>query len=215
MPHERTPTLLGSGGMRSTANDLLDFLAANIGLTASPLAPAMADMLTVKRPTQYLELKAALGWHVATLHGVEMVWENGQTAGYRAFIGYVPKKRIGVVVLSNSANTIDDIGVHILDKDSPLRPLHREAEIKPAQLDSYIGHYEVNDIFALNVTRDGNKLYVQGTGQPRAELYFAGDDLFFLRVANGTVIFQTDDSGRARSLSLTQDGKTVPAQLVQ
>jgi hypothetical protein len=144
-----------------------------------------------------------------------MVWENGQTAGYRAFIGFAPKKRVGVVVLSNSANTIDDIGVHILDKASPLRTLHREAEIKPGQLDNFVGHYEVNDNFALNVTRDGNKLYVQGTGQPRAELFFMGDDQFFLRVVNGTIIFHTDGSGRARSLSLTQDGKTVPAQLIQ
>jgi CubicO group peptidase (beta-lactamase class C family) len=215
VPHEQLPSLMGSGGMRSTANDLLNFISANIGLTPSPLAPAMAEMVKVQRQTQYLELKAALGWHVATLHNVEMVWENGQTAGYRAFIGYVPKKRIGVVVLSNSANTIDDIGVHILDKDSPLRVLHREAEIKPAQLDNYVGHYQVNDNFALNVTRDGNKLYVQGTGQPRAELFFMGDDQFFLRVVNGTVIFQTDGSGRARSLSLTQNGKTVPAQLIQ
>jgi D-alanyl-D-alanine-carboxypeptidase/D-alanyl-D-alanine-endopeptidase len=215
IPHERMPTLLGAGGMRSTANDLLDFLSANIGLTSSPLAPAMADMVKIQRPTQYLELKAALGWHVATLHGVEIVWENGQTAGYRAFIGFVPKTRAGVVVLSNSANTIDDIGVHILDKDSRLRTLHREAEIKPSQFDNYIGRYEVNETFALNVTRDGNKLYIQGTGQPRAELYSSGDDQFFLRVVNGTVIFQTDGSGRAHSLSLTQDGKTVPAQLAQ
>jgi len=215
VPHERLPTLPGSGGMRSTANDLLNFLSANIGLTPSPLAPAMADMIKTQRQTQYLELKAALGWHVAKPHTVEMVWENGRTDGYRAFIGFVPAKRIGVVVLSNSANTIDDIGAHILDKDSPLRTLHREADIKPAQLDNYLGRYEVNDTFALGVTRDGNKLYVQGTGQPRAELFFMGDDQFFLRVVNGTVTFQTDGSGRARSLSLTQNGKTVPAQLTQ
>ena len=215
VPHERLPSLPGSGGMRSTANDLLNFLASNIGINPSPLAPAMADMVKTQRPTQYRELKAAIGWHVATLHKVEMVWENGQTGGYRAFIGFVPKKRIGVVVLSNSANTIDDIGVHLLDKDTPLRPLHREVEIKPAQLDNYIGRYVVDENFALNVTRDGDKLYVQPTGQPRAELFFMGDDQFFLRVANGTVTFQTDGSGRARSLSLTQNGKTVPAQLVQ
>jgi len=46
-------------------------------------------------------------------------------------------------------------------------------------------------------------------------LFFMGDDQFFLRVVNGTVVFQTDGSGRAHSLSLTQDGKTVPAQLMQ
>jgi CubicO group peptidase (beta-lactamase class C family) len=215
VPHAHAPLVPGATGMRSTANDLLDFLEANIGLVNSPLAPAMADMLKTRRQTQYLELQTAIGWHVATLHGVEMVWENGQTEGYRAFIGFVPKTRVGVVVLSNAANTIDDIGVHILDKDTPLRHLHREVEAKPAEFDNYLGRYAVSDTFALNVTRDGNKLYIQGTGQPRAELFAEGDGQFFLRVVDAEVTFQTDSNGRARSLSLSQGGKTVPAQLVQ
>ncbi len=215
VPHALLPLVPGATGMRSTANDLLTFVAANIGLNASPLAPGMADMLKTRRQTQYLELNTAIGWHIATLHGVEMVWENGQTDGYRAFIGFVPKTRVGVVVLSNAANTIDDIGVHILDKDSPLRHLHREVEAKPAEFDNYLGRYAVNETFALNVTRDGNHLYIQGTGQPRAELFAEGDGQFFLRVVDGEVTFQTDTNGRARSLSLTQDGKTVTAQLLQ
>ena len=63
--------------------------------------------------------------------------------------------------------------------------------------------------------RDGNRLFIQGSGQPRAELFAKGGNQFFLRVVNGEVVFQTDSGGRAHSLSLTQDGKTVPAQLVQ
>ncbi|MDB5394989.1 MAG: ampH [Rhodospirillales bacterium] len=215
VPHARAPTLLGSDGVRSTANDLLNFIAANIGLTNLPLAPAMADMVKFQRPTQYSELKAALGWHVATLHGIEMIWENGQTAGYRAFIGFVPKSKVGVVVLSNSVNAIDDIGVHILDKDTPLRNLHREVAVKPSDFDGYIGRYEVSETFFLNITSDANRLYIQGTGQPRAELYSEGDGKFFLRVVDGEVIFQTDSGGRARSLSLIQGGKRVTALLTQ
>ena len=88
-------------------------------------------------------------------------------------------------------------------------------EVKPGEFDSYIGRYQVSETFGLNVTRDGNHLYIQGTGQPRAELFSEGDGQFFLRVVDAEVTFQTDSSGRARSLSLTQDGKTVPAQLVQ
>ena len=45
------PTLAGAGALRSTTNDLLTFLAANIGYVKTPLAPAMADMLKVRRPT--------------------------------------------------------------------------------------------------------------------------------------------------------------------
>jgi D-alanyl-D-alanine-carboxypeptidase/D-alanyl-D-alanine-endopeptidase len=215
VPHSRIPTLLGAVGMRSTANDLLNFVAANAGVTPSPLAPAMADMLKVLRPTQYDARKVAVGWHVVTVHGIDIVFANGQTEGFRAFIGFAPKTHAGVVVLSNAANTIDDIGAHLLDKDTPLRKSYREVDVKPSIFDNYVGRYVVSETFFLNVTRDGNRLFIQGTGQPRAELYSEGDDKFFLRVIDAEVKFQTDGSGRARSLSLTQDGKTVPALLAQ
>ncbi|HKB14403.1 MAG TPA: serine hydrolase domain-containing protein, partial [Vicinamibacterales bacterium] len=44
------PTLAGAGALRSTTNDLLTFLAANLGYAQSSLAPAMAAMLAVRRP---------------------------------------------------------------------------------------------------------------------------------------------------------------------
>lgn len=119
VPSTQIPKLLGSDSVRSSADDLLNFVAANLGYVNSPLGAAMADMLKVRRPTDYAQRQVALGWHVVTLHDTEIVWQNGQTAGYRAFVGFVPKTRVGVVVLSNAVNTIDDIGVHLLD------PKHR------------------------------------------------------------------------------------------
>ncbi len=36
------------------------------------------------------------------------------TGGYRSFVGFVPGSRVGVVVLSNSANDVDPIGMALL-----------------------------------------------------------------------------------------------------
>lgn len=215
VPHSRVPGLMGAVGMRSTVNDLLNFVAANAGLTSSPLAPAIADMLKTTRPTQLDARKVAIGWHVVTVNGNDVVFSNGQTEGYRAFIGFSPKNRAGVVVLSNSADTIDDIGGHLLNKDIALRTLYREVEVKSSVFDNYLGRYEVSEKFSLNITRDGNHLYIQVFGQPRAELFARGDDQFFLRVVNAQVDFHTDGSGRASSVTLTQDGNSVTALLVQ
>ena len=116
------PTLAGAGALRSSTNDLLTFLAANLGYSPTPLAPAMANMLKVRRPTGAQGLEIALGWHVLTAHGKEIVWHNGGTAGYRTFIGFDPKARVGVVVLSNAGTPAgpDDIGRHLLDAEFPL-----------------------------------------------------------------------------------------------
>ena len=44
-----SPALAGAGGIRSTANDLLIFLAASMDIIHTPLQPAMKKMLSVQR----------------------------------------------------------------------------------------------------------------------------------------------------------------------
>ncbi len=116
------PTLAGAGALRSTTNDLLTLLAANLGTLKSTLAPAMAAMLTSQRPTGTPGLEVALGWHVFTRDGNDLVWHNGGTGGYHSFIGYDARTGVGVSVLSNAATIagIDDIGLHVLDARFPV-----------------------------------------------------------------------------------------------
>jgi CubicO group peptidase (beta-lactamase class C family) len=141
------PTLAGAGAIRSTANDMLTFLGANIGYMKTALAPAMAAMLTVRRPTGSPGLEVALAWHIFTVDGQDLIWHNGGTGGYRSFIGYDPKSRIGVVVLSNAETTagVDDIGLHLLNPKAPLLPEsafqppkeHKEVAVDPKLLECF------------------------------------------------------------------------------
>jgi serine-type D-Ala-D-Ala carboxypeptidase/endopeptidase len=105
------PALMGAGGIRSTVNDLLIFLAANMGIIHSPLQAAMKNMLSVKRTTGPSS-RIALGWFIETERG-GVICHNGQTNGYHSFLGYDPHRNIGVVVLSNSNMGIDDIAWRI------------------------------------------------------------------------------------------------------
>lgn len=59
--------------------------------------------------------EAALGWAVDTRGDREIIWKDGATAGYASFIGYDPVSASAVVVLSNSHNPVDDLGMHLLD----------------------------------------------------------------------------------------------------
>ncbi|HXB69274.1 MAG TPA: serine hydrolase domain-containing protein [Candidatus Acidoferrales bacterium] len=119
VPNYDFQVLAGAGALRSSANDLLVFLSANLGYSNSPLTPAMAAMLKVRRPTTIPGTEMALGW-VVDAGGI--VWRNGSSAGYRSFVGYQPASRAGVVVLSNTfTNTgLNDIGMHLLDARHPL-----------------------------------------------------------------------------------------------
>ena len=117
------PALPGAGALRSDVNDLLIFLAANLGYKESPLAPAMAAMLRVPESRERFGRDLALGWNILPLDGHEIFWHNGGTGGYRSFVGFDPKTGTGVVVLSNAFTRagVDDIGIHMLDSRVPVR----------------------------------------------------------------------------------------------
>lgn len=214
------PTLAGAGALRSTANDMLAFLAANLGYTKSPLAPAMAAMLTLRRPTGVGDLEIALGWHVFKSNGKEIVWHNGGTGGYRSFFGFDPKTQVGVVVLSNAETTagVDDIGRHLLDPQVPLLPApkqHKETAVDPKLFDGYAGRYELAPTFILTVTREGDHLFVQATGQPKFEVFAEGPKDYFLKVVDAQITFETDAQGRAVALVLHQNGMDQRAKRIE
>jgi D-alanyl-D-alanine-carboxypeptidase/D-alanyl-D-alanine-endopeptidase len=106
----------GAGALRSTANDMLTFLAADLGYAQTPLAQAMAAMMKGDRPRGG-GAEVHLAWLSSNDKGRLIVWHNGKSLGYSSFLGYSPETRVGVVVLSNcgSGPGVDDVGMHILN----------------------------------------------------------------------------------------------------
>lgn len=115
-------TLAGAGALRSNVNDLLLFLSANLGFTKTVLSSAMEQTHISRDSTGYPNLDIGLAWHILKNFGAEIIWHNGGTGGYASFIGFDKKKKMGVVVLSNSTNSIDDIALHILNENYKVRP---------------------------------------------------------------------------------------------
>lgn len=212
------PTLAGAGALRSTANDMLTFLAANLGLVKTPLAEAMAAQTSPRRPTGVPTLEIAYGWHVFTAHDKVIYWHNGGTGGYRTFIGYDPKARLGVVALSNTSTPagVDDIGRHLLDREFPLvqKKERKEITVDPGVLDRYTGRYELAPNFVLTVTRSDKQLFAQATGQGRFEIFPEGRTDFFAKITELTIAFQADAEGPATALTLRQAGNTTVAKRI-
>lgn len=214
------PTLAGAGALRSTANDLLVFLAANLNYIKSPLAPAMAAMLGVRRPAGVSGLEIALGWHILTADGHEIIWHNGGTGGYRSFIGYEKKSGVGIVVLSNAETVagVDDIGRHLLNTSAPLYQPPKERKqiaIDPKLFDRYIGRYQLAPDFILAVAREGDHLFTQATGQPKVELFPESNQDYFLKVVDAQITFVIDSNGRGTELILHQGGRDQHAKRIE
>jgi len=92
----------GTGQMYSSARDMARFLAANLGALPdnAPLQAAMAfaqqGVFTVgPRFTQ------ALAWQRVKNDGLELVDKNGGLNNTATYIGMIPQRRLGIVILSN------------------------------------------------------------------------------------------------------------------
>ncbi len=206
--------LAGAGAIRSTANDMLNYVAAYMGLKPSPLASAMAMARRDFNDTTIPDMRIGLAWHLMKRPDTVIVWHNGGTAGYHSFVGFDPKREIGIVVLSNSAGDIDNIGLHFLDERIPLakiefRKERKEIELAPALLDAYIGEYQLAPNFVIAVTKEGNLLFGQATGQPRFRLHPEAETEFFLSETDAQVSFVKDATGKVTHLVLHQGGQNV------
>ena len=206
--------LAGAGALRSTANDLLKFLAANLGLIETGLAPAMQNTQAARRSMELAGNEIALGWIVGKKFGTEIIWHNGGTGGYRSFIGFRKDKRLGVVVLCNSANSMDDIGFHLLENQYPLESFAQQKEIKvnPEIYRAYAGYYELSPGTVFEVTAEEDKLMVRLTGQPKLEVFPKSETEFFYKVVDAQITFQKDTEGKVTQLILHQGGLDLPAR---
>jgi serine-type D-Ala-D-Ala carboxypeptidase/endopeptidase len=213
VPNWDIPTLSGAGAFRSTANDILKFLAAYLGYEKTALAPAMADATSIRSIHDNGESQMAYGWEAKTRDGNTIIWKGGATGGYRTYMGFDPKSRTGVVVLSNMLRAaMDEIGPHLLHPTSyalsKMGPLARpEITLDPNTFDPYIGTYE----FALNdrvtISREGTHFYAQSNAQRKLEIFAETDRKFFYKVVDAVITFEVDPQGTVTRLNLYQNGR--------
>ncbi|MCP3978550.1 MAG: serine hydrolase [bacterium] len=203
------PTLAGAGAIRSTVDDMLLFLAANMGLTKSRISGAMQDSHLEREEFSGPGMHIGLGWIIRREHERTIHWHNGGTGGYHSFTGFDKERKRGVVVLSNSTNDIDDIGFHLLEPEFQLAQFKSETqavEFAPERFDAYVGRYQLTPEFILSVTRDGDRYFVQATGQGMLEVFPESATRFFATAVEAAVSFELGEDGKVSHMVLHQGG---------
>ena len=102
--------LAGAGGLRSTARDMLRYLRANMGELQTPLYPAMTLAQQPRADTAEGTRRIGLAWMTDRIGGQDVIWHNGMSGGYASFIGFTADRRRGIVVLTNIAKYVDELG---------------------------------------------------------------------------------------------------------
>lgn len=105
----------GAGALKSTANDMLRYLKANMAAPGNELGQALQTLHTPRLKIDDVE-GVGLGWFMLSVPWADepVIWHNGGTGGYRSFVGFCKKRKLGVVVLANSSTDVDVTALRIL-----------------------------------------------------------------------------------------------------
>lgn len=103
------------GALRSTSHDMLNFLMANLGVKGPQ--NIMQAMLWTQQGFVKVndKLTMGLGWQRVNHEGFLLIDKNGGVEGFSSYIGMVPDKKIGIVLLADRGKTdITQLGRKIL-----------------------------------------------------------------------------------------------------
>jgi CubicO group peptidase (beta-lactamase class C family) len=203
-------TLAGAGAIKSTAHDMLLYLRANMGVDHTPLDGAM-HLAQTPRADMDGQDRVGFAWITRTTPKGQIVWHNGMTGGYASFVGFTADGTHGVVVLTDAASSVDDLGFAALDSDALIATAVKAVAMSDAELDAYTGRYKLAENFVLRIFRAEHQLYGQATGQGPFPLFASAPNEFFAKVTALSVSFKRDAKGAVTGLVLHQNGdRTAP-----
>jgi CubicO group peptidase (beta-lactamase class C family) len=136
-PWFKNNDLGGAGALRSTAADMLKYLQANMRPDGQPLEHALRESHRVLFKEDE-RMSFGMNWiHMESQRLKQaMIWHNGGTGGFCSFIGFTRDGRLGVLILSNSSEDVDDLAVDVLRelaKPSPSRDRSPNRRLSPVE----------------------------------------------------------------------------------
>lgn len=209
----------GAGAINSNIDDLSAWLRLHLGegmFEGKRLVSAEGLAFTKTPRTPLLpNLVYAMGWVVQLTPNGEIVWHNGGTTAFGAYIGTVAARDVAVVVLTNETNVgfPDAIGQWVLDSllGNP-RVDHVAAKLAAAKA----GASAAGKVFAPRPAAEPGPPSATLAGSYAnpafggATLAAAGEDLTAKLAATGAELKLRHRSGATYTVELTEAGGMAP-----
>jgi serine-type D-Ala-D-Ala carboxypeptidase/endopeptidase len=206
----RFDVLAGCGSIDSTADDMMRYLKANMGVVNSPLSSAFRLAQQPRRDIDKTD-RIGFGWMTRTARPENVIWHNGTTFGYASFIGFTADRKRGIVILTNVSESVDDLGFAALS-DAPLQS-YGTVPVSDSILRTYVGVYKVANGGLIKVFLKSGQVYAQALGEDGIPLFPQSIDEFFTRIKGFRLIFQRSETGEVDNLVLRQNGDRIASKL--
>jgi serine-type D-Ala-D-Ala carboxypeptidase/endopeptidase len=117
--HRNYNALTPAAGIRSSVPDLLQFVGANLK-TDTRFNTALSETQIPRLFTDLPSKEYMIGWgwiskSFSDKNKKRLFWQCGEQGGFASFVGFIKESNVGIVILSNSANRVEDMGIKILE----------------------------------------------------------------------------------------------------
>jgi CubicO group peptidase (beta-lactamase class C family) len=221
--------------IRKSAITNSDYLDMSIPYSAGALYSTVEDLYLWDRAlyTEKLVKKATLekiftpvksnygyGWAIDQQNTHKRITHNGGINGFATQINRYVNDDVCVIVLDNllpaSVGKIaNNLGTIALGEKLDDGKERKAITVDPKLYDAYVGVYEIGTGFTITVSKEGDHLFGQATGQGKFELFPESEKDFFLKVVDAQMTFVKNDKGEVTQLILHQGGQDLPAPKVK
>ena len=192
-----------AGSLYSTVEDLYKWERAIT--TGKLLKPASWKAVFTPVKNNY-----GYGWGIDTLYGTAMTAHSGGIHGYSSFLLRFPTEELTVIAIDNASHGTGklarELAAIVLGKPYSIPALPATVQVDEARLKKFEGEYELAPGFTITISRKGQQLFGQATGQPAFELFAESENKFYLKVVEAKVEFLTNGTGEVTELILHQNG---------
>jgi len=212
-----------------------EMAAAGLWTTPTDLALFLIDVMKTARGESWKIVSAELARAMLTpqinIQGcgflIEDMGDNlflhmkGRNEGFECFMVAYPVKGEGVVVMTNSDNGSYLIEEIMRGVSAAYEWPHFQPEEKTLyRLDSsvyaqYVGKYEINPEYVLDVAHEDYYLVITPTGQAPTRFFAQGLSVFFSTDPYIVIRFEKDDEGRVTGLIMRQRGQSTQAKKIE
>lgn len=206
-----------------------DFLAMTLPYAAGSLYSTVDDLLIwdqglhagkVLKPASVAAMFTDYGFKYGFGEGVSVQsgrrsWSHsGGINGFSTMLTHLPDDGLTVVVLGNIEQAPSGrVSQKLIDAYfDPQGAVGAGVKPSPKELDRFVGRYRMSPTLAIDVTRDGERLFAQGTNQPKVELYRESGRSYFVTATPLVMTFA--DGAHAGEVSVRQGGKDTVAKRV-
>jgi len=207
-----------AGALHSTVDDLYKFdqaLADGKVFPKALLDEAFQSRVKWAAPPPFnLDAWYGYGWMSGANFGHKYLMHGGWVNGFITEFTRYPDDKLVIILASNIEGPQiiaiqQGLSAVVFGQPYEVPTMHKRVEVAKNILDRYVGTYHVVPGLDLKIFFEGDRLFAQGTNQPKFQMIPESDTDFFFYSVESRVHMDVDTSGKVKQVKVRVNGQDL------